>query len=349
MSIRIGALAACLAIAAPLVASDVCAQTYYIGGQAGWTSLEDQSARATGLPVAHARYDSGYAIGARGGIEWGPWRIEEEYTYRSNDLNHLDAAGISPGVNGSRQSHAIMTNVLYDIDLSRFGWNIGMPITPHVGAGIGAVNLVEHISINGFGRVVNDDDWQFGYQAIGGIRYNVSPNLALDLDYRYLATTDPTFRINGTGVRYQSGYQTHNLMASLVYRFGPPPPPPPVAAPLPPAPPVVERRIFLVFFDWDRDTITPDGTAILQQAANAYKSGAPVRIQVTGYTDTSGSAAYNQRLSERRANNVANALSRLGVPRSDMAVSGRGENDLRVPTADGVREPQNRRVEIVFP
>src|SRR5215475_8379190 len=89
MSIRIGALAACLAIAAPLVASDARAQTYYIGGQAGWTSLEDQSARATGLPVADARYDSGYAIGARGGIEWGPWRIEEEYTYRSNDLNHL--------------------------------------------------------------------------------------------------------------------------------------------------------------------------------------------------------------------------------------------------------------------
>src|SRR5215468_133317 len=103
MSIRVGALGACLAVAAALVAPDARAQnfTYYIGGQAGWTSLEDQSARSAGLPVAHARYDSGYAVGARGGIEWGPWRLEEEYTYRNNDLNHLDAAGISPGVNGS--------------------------------------------------------------------------------------------------------------------------------------------------------------------------------------------------------------------------------------------------------
>ena len=69
----------------------------------------------------------------------------------------------------------------------------------------------------------------------------------------------------------------------------------------------------------------------------------------TGYTDASGSAGYNQRLSERRANNVANALARNGVPRQSMAVSGRGKNDQPVPTADGVREPQNRRVKIVLP
>ena len=65
--------------------------------------------------------------------------------------------------------------------------------------------------------------------------------------------------------------------------------------------------------------------------------------------DRSGSPGYNQRLSERRASAVATALEGLGVPRSQMIVSGRGENDNRVPTADGVREPQNRRFEIVFP
>ena len=104
-----------------------------------------------------------------------------------------------------------------------------------------------------------------------------------------------------------------------------------------------------MFFDWDKYNITPEGMQIIQLAANHYKSGGRVQIQVTGYTDTSGSAGYNQRLSERRANAVATALERLGVPRSDMVVAGRGENDLRVPTADGVREPQNRRVEILFP
>ena len=104
-----------------------------------------------------------------------------------------------------------------------------------------------------------------------------------------------------------------------------------------------------MFFDWDKDTVTPQGMQIVQQAAAAYKSGTPVQIQVTGYTDRSGSPGYNQRLSERRANNVAKALAGLGVPREQMLVSGRGENDNRVPTANGVREPQNRRVEITAP
>jgi outer membrane protein OmpA-like peptidoglycan-associated protein len=89
--------------------------------------------------------------------------------------------------------------------------------------------------------------------------------------------------------------------------------------------------------------------AILQKAAQQYKSGAPVQIQVTGYTDLTGSAGYNQRLSERRANAVANALAGMGVARNDMVVTGRGMNDPRVPTPLGVREPQNRRVEIMFP
>ena len=236
-----------------------------------------------------------------------------------------------------------MTNVLYDVPL---GW----PVIPHIGGGIGAVDVIDRGSAPGVGRVQNDDDWQFGYQAIAGVRWPVSPNFAIDLDYRYLATTDPTFHTKTTpSIAYHSGYETHNAMASLVYRFGPPPPPPVAAPPVAPVAPPISRRVFLVFFDWDRATITPDGMRVIQQAAEAYRAGAPVQIQVTGYTDASGSAGYNQRLSERRANNVANALARVGVPRNQMAVSGRGKSDQRVPTADGVREPQNRRVEIVFP
>jgi len=242
----------------------------------------------------------------------------------------------------------LMTNVIYDFT---FGW----PVTPHIGAGVGAVDLRDGFSTPAGVSLLRDSQWQFGYQGIAGIRYNISPALAFDLDYRYLATTDVTFHSRaGTaaaGVSYTSGYSTHNIVASLSVRFGAPPPPPPpvVAPPAPPPPPVATRRVFLVFFDWDKDTITPEGMQIIQQAADAYRAGRSVRLQVTGYTDRSGSPGYNQRLSERRANNVANALSRLGVSRGDMAVSGRGENDNRVPTAPGVREPQNRRVEIVFP
>ncbi len=343
------AAGACLTAATLITVSSAKAQTYYVGGEAGWNVLPDQTDKISGIGSAKSRYDSGYAVGARAGYEWGPWRFEEEYNYRNNGLSGIRAGGFNlPGVSGSREAHAIMTNVIYDVNLNQFG--ISTPITPHIGVGIGAVDIIDHAKVAGVGQLFNDNDWEFGYQAIAGLRYNVTPNVAVDLDYRYLATTDATFRVpSAPAIKYTSGYNNHTLMASMVYRFGPPMAPAVAPPPLPPAPAVISKRTFLVFFDWDRATVTREGMAIIQQAADAFKSGAPVQIQVTGYTDRSGSPGYNQRLSERRANAVADALSQLGVPRNEMAVSGRGENDNRVPTADGVREPQNRRVEIVFP
>jgi len=339
-------LGGCVAVAAFSCGPAAQAQ-WYIGGEAGWSNLTDAHDSSHGLPTLHKTFDDGYEVGARAGYQMGPWRFEGEYIYHNNELNGITVGGARvPGVSGSRESHALMANVLYDV-------NLGWPITPHIGAGVGAVDVVEHAKVAGIGGIANDDSWNFGYQGIVGATYNINPNLSLDVDYRYLATTDPTFHYtsNVGGATYHTSYATHNFLASLIYHFAPPAAPPPAvipaAVPAPPPPP--QKQVFLVFFDWDRDTITPQGAQIIGQAANAYKSGAHVQLQITGYTDRSGSPAYNQRLSERRANNVANALVRDGVPRNQMAVSGRGENDNRVPTADGVREPQNRRVEILFP
>jgi OOP family OmpA-OmpF porin len=124
-----------------------------------------------------------------------------------------------------------------------------------------------------------------------------------------------------------------------------PPPPAAQAAPQPPAPPPPSS--YLVFFDWNSAALGPGASEVIQSAASAYRAGAPVTVQVTGYTDTSGSDSYNERLSVRRARAVAATLAPDGVPPGATVVTGRGENDLRVPTPKGVREPQNRRVEIV--
>jgi outer membrane protein OmpA-like peptidoglycan-associated protein len=325
---------------------------WYAGPEGGWTNLEDQRLTGPAGVSTTQHFDDGFNVGARLGAEFGWWRFEEEYRFQQNKTT--SEFGIP--VNGNRTAHAIMTNAIYDFG----GW--GWPFTPHIGGGIGV--MIQHdgsstkgtplivgvtpggVPIGYNGNLTHGSSTNFAYQGIAGIRYNINPSLAFDLDYRYLASDDPTFRLTPTNTSVKSGYGSHNLVASLTMRFGPTPA---VAAPIPPAPPPVQRRVFLVFFDWDRDTITPDGLAIINQAAAAWRSGAPVQIMVTGYTDASGSAGYNQRLSERRANNVANALGRTGVPRQAMVVSGRGKNDQRVPTADGVREPQNRRVEIVFP
>jgi OOP family OmpA-OmpF porin len=332
----------CLVLAALLSAPDSRAQLY-IGGEAGWTGLFNQRDTIPNVTSVTARFTAGFNAGFRAGYEWGPWRLEEEYSYRQNGARDLIGGGFTVHTSGgNRHTHSIMTNVLYD-------FTVGFPITPHVGVGVGAVDVFDGAKLPGIGQLFNDSAWQFGYQGIAGIRYNLNPNFTIDLDYRYLATTHPTFVIPHTGLRYRSGYSTNNFVASLIYRFAPPPPPAPVPAAAPTPPPAPAPQVFLVFFDWDRADITPAGMGVVRQAAEAYKAGGAIRIEVTGYTDLSGSAGYNQRLSLRRANNVATALAGLGVARADMTVSGRGENDPRVPTAQGVREPQNRRVEIVFP
>jgi OOP family OmpA-OmpF porin len=343
-------------------------KAFYFGGEGGWTALPDQTDKvgafrvgrlAVGPTKNKETFNDGYNVGARAGFQMGPFRLEEEYSFHDNGLNTFD--GFNKSVfKGDRRAHAVMTNLLYDFT---FGW----PVTPHIGAGVGAVDIVDSVTLKPVvlgapvfarptitgGSLLHGNSWTLGYQGIAGIEYNINPNLALDLDYRYLATMDTTIKNQGMLPigKYKTGYSSNNFVASLIMRFGPPPPPPP--APVPPAPPAPPpppiRQVYLVFFDWDRYNITPEGYAVIQQAAAHWHSGAPVQIEVTGYTDLSGSPGYNVRLSLRRANAVATALERLGVPRTDMAIRGLGEQHPRVPTAQGVREPQNRRVEIVFP
>jgi outer membrane protein OmpA-like peptidoglycan-associated protein len=120
----------------------------------------------------------------------------------------------------------------------------------------------------------------------------------------------------------------------------------PTPTPPPPASPPV--RNFLVFFDFDKASLTPRAMDIVKEAANVAKAGQDARVTCTGHTDTSGPANYNMALSLRRANTVKDALVREGVSPTAISVVGRGEEALLVATGDGVREPQNRRVEIVI-
>ncbi|HLY56905.1 MAG TPA: OmpA family protein [Stellaceae bacterium] len=126
------------------------------------------------------------------------------------------------------------------------------------------------------------------------------------------------------------------------------PPPTPPLPPPPPAPAVEAKRSFQVFFDFDKSNITQAAASVIQAAADAVKAGNVVQITVTGHTDTVGTAAYNQGLSERRAASVKAQLVTDGVSAGEIATVGVGKNGLLVPTADGVREPQNRRAEIVL-
>jgi len=136
--------------------------------------------------------------------------------------------------------------------------------------------------------------------------------------------------------------------------FGEPPPAPvPVRASLPlPQPPrpiyhaPEPLRAFQVFFDFNRSDLTGAARQVIKAAAAEAQRGKFVHLVVTGHTDTVGSAQYNQGLSERRANAVKGELVADGLPGSEVTTLGVGKTDLLVPTADGVREAQNRRATI---
>jgi iron complex outermembrane receptor protein len=119
--------------------------------------------------------------------------------------------------------------------------------------------------------------------------------------------------------------------------------PPPAVAPAPAVP-----HSYLVFFDFNKSDLTPQAVSIVNQAAANAGPAHVTQLTVTGHTDTVGSDAYNMRLSRRRAESVAAQLEKDGIASSEIAIVAKGKRDLLVPTADGVKEPQNRRVQIVY-
>ena len=175
-------------------------------------------------------------------------------------------------------------------------------------------------------------------------------------EYRFFETIGPTgFRANvvqGTPPTASPGnfdlrnQYNQSVMLGVRYAFNVAPPPAPAPAPAA-APAPAPARSYLVFFDWDRADLTDRGRQIIREAAENSTRVQYTRIEVNGYPDTSGTPEYNQRLSVRRAQTVTAELVRDGVPRDAIAVQGFGETHLLVPTKAGVREPQNRRVEII--
>jgi OmpA-OmpF porin, OOP family len=176
------------------------------------------------------------------------------------------------------------------------------------------------------------------------------------------------------GAAVSPNYSDQRVMIGLRLKFpapkmaqvaaAPPPQPPPQPAPKVEAPPqpvvapapapapqeqVAEvPREYLVFFDWDRADITAEADQIIRAAADNAKKVGSVRIATTGHADRSGPDAYNLGLSLRRAEAVRAVLVRQGIAAQEIEIFARGESEPLVPTPDGVREPRNRRVQVIL-
>jgi OmpA-OmpF porin, OOP family len=103
---------------------------------------------------------------------------------------------------------------------------------------------------------------------------------------------------------------------------------------------------FRLYFVSDSDQLTPASAQEYKGVFYDIKRRPVYQVEVVGHTDTFASKEYNQRLSLQRADAIKDRLVHDGLDPKSISVAGRGELDLAVPTANGVHEPRNRRVEI---
>jgi OmpA-OmpF porin, OOP family len=331
--------ASVLALSALAAQTHATPKGWYLSLGGGVSLPEDAITVVTppGGPAATnpIEFDTGWAVMGSVGYRWDSnWRLEFELAFRSNDWERT----LGGTNNGDHSQFSQMLNVAYDIELTD-----RMNLT--LGAGIGGslVSFEENATVRTY-----DDDYLLAGQLMAGLSYQVSNRLELFLDYRYLVTDDPSHSFV-QGIPREVAYDNtnHTVMVGLRYDLRADEAPqvyvPPPA--LPPAPPPVAKQ-FIVFFGWNKSNLTQQAASTVAQAAATAKQIGAASILVVGHTDTSGGVSYNQRLSERRANTVANELVRNGISPEAISAMGKGETELLIQTGDSMREPQNRRVEI---
>jgi outer membrane protein OmpA-like peptidoglycan-associated protein len=374
------ALLAATVLVAPVAAKAQAISGIYIGAGAGGNFVSGEKITglsypqrgalpiASGFGSSRLSLDGGIVGLASVGYGFGNGlRVELEGSYDKNQFNRSNHLATIDSAAGNELKYSGFVNALYDFDLATLG--ISAPVTPYVGVGAGYSYVQDKsVRFNGYAGPVfgynqyetNSGQGAFAYQAIIGAAVPIAPvpGLALTLEYRFMGLEGDrqyTYQYTQSGpkagfytrasVKMNSDYN-NSILVGVRYAFNAAPAP--VVVPAAPVPMQTAARTYLVFFDWDRADLTDRAKQIIAEAAQATTKVAVTKIMVSGNTDTTGTAKYNQALSLRRAQNVAAELVRLGVPRAAITAQGFGFTRLLVPTGPGVREPQNRRVEIVL-
>jgi outer membrane protein OmpA-like peptidoglycan-associated protein/opacity protein-like surface antigen len=368
----IGMAMASTALTAPAMARE---GQWYIQGDAGVMIVEDADFDINGVANnAKVDFDTGYDVGGLVGYDFGSFRLEAETSYRRAGIDGATAGsqglavdrvgGVTRRVTGSFPGEGRVNVLSFMLNgLLDFGKDDGMQAFAGGGVGIARVSLdgtLDRQNPAGTG-FINDSDTGFAWQAIAGVRAPISKSWDIGLKYRFFNAPNVNL-VDPIGRAIDTDLTSHSLLGTITYNFGgkeaapppppppppAPPPPPPPAPPAPPAPPPCNTGPYIVFFDFDKSDITAEAATILNSAVTAYANCGSANVMLAGHTDRAGSARYNMGLAARRNASVRSYLSGRGVPDGRISSEAFGESMPRVPTADGVREAQNRRVEITY-
>ncbi len=363
------ALASTALVATPALARD---NAWYVGVDGGAMIVEDiKFDIGTAAAAGTVDHNYGYDVDGVIGYDLGRFRLEAEVGYKAATMDSYRStvttpvlnsagrpAGVAPGtfdyVGGRSSALSFMVNGLID-----FGDDDG--IQGFVGGGVGVARVKERAQLNTRQNFLDDSDTVFAYQGLAGVRAPITKHIDASLKYRFF-TADNVKLVNVAGTSFNGKFRTHSLLGGLTYNFGEPPapppppapvapPPPPPAEPTPPPPPpapVCSPGPFIVFFEWDKSDVTPEAAAILDGAIAQYQNCGSAKVMLAGHADKSGSPAYNVGLSQRRNDSVQAYLTAHSIPAGVITSEAFGESRPRVETADGVREVQNRRVEVTY-
>jgi OOP family OmpA-OmpF porin len=317
--------------------------TWYAGAKAGWSQYHDTGFYGNGYDNGignGSTHNSQLGAGAFGGYQVNPyvgfemgydWLGRMEYTGNTEN-GAFKAQGIQAT---AKLSYPIVDNL--DI-YTRLG---------------GMVWRADSTAKNEFDNRLKDHDTGVSPLYAAGFEWAMTPELATRLEYQWISNIGDAHTV---GTRPDNGM----LSLGLSYRFGQDTPAPVIAPAPAPAPQVQTKHFTLksdVLFNFNKATLKPEGRQALDQMYTQLSNLDPKdgSVVVLGFTDRIGSDAYNQKLSEKRAQSVVDYLISKGIPSNKISARGMGEsNPVTGSTCDNVKAraalidclAPDRRVEI---
>jgi OOP family OmpA-OmpF porin len=369
------ALPASLIACTPLIGQ--AADGPYIGVEGGLNWETPQDYRSDGSVIDRLHLNRGWAAGLTGGYSFqSGLRPELELDYRRNNLSHdeFDPEG------GHDNADSALANLWYDFKAPSGPLSV---VHPYLGGGAGAVRSYYRDATLAGVAIASDYATEFGYQVGAGVSFDLTPRLTVSMDYRHLWTNRGSFQDTfAAPLDVTQRYLADTALISVRYSFGvrpavaaaappppppPSPPPPPVVAAAPPPPPavvapppchapagfqvdanchIIEQTVIVraVDFEFNSAQLTVPAQQTLDQVASALTAQPELTVEIQGYTDSTGAAEYNLRLSQRRADSVKGYLTNKGVNASTLTARGYGKENPVASNGAAEGRAQNRRV-----